>query len=277
MEIEEVPIIRSMAAVKAWFFAQDSAKFTLYAGYGKVQGESMRSTKDEKIEQTDLAWKELENCLSWCNFKGSFTLMVTQSKNGTGGGKTCKIALKGDNTEGAAIGSLGQGFLTEEQFDRRLQDALHRERQERKIQDLEAQVQGLVNGGGEKQGFWERMAEKALENDQNGEAINGIADSLREIGTGIKYMLMTKAGGGRRPERQSARASREKKTDKEPENTEGGNEYDGNEILEMFEATENLIPDCDPLAVHKAMIKMFSEMSEGEREFLINEKLKPNL
>jgi hypothetical protein len=286
-EIEIVPTISTMPAVKAWFMSQDTAKFTLYTGYGKLSGESFRSTKDEKIEDVDLAWKELEKALSWCGYKGSFTLMATQSKNGTGGGKTCKLALKGKtDTEGSnAIGNLA---VSENEVDRRIQTALQAERQARKIEDLEAQIGQLANAKPDKQNALERAFDKALEEEGAGtELISGIADSLREIGSGMKYLVMAKAGNGNRQEqRDNRRPLPQKRQEKKPEppsNAADGdaNEtdegYDGAEILQLLDDVEAVVPNHDPLRVLQAMQKMFAGMSDVQREFLINEKLKPNL
>lgn len=278
-EIEEIPIIRSMQAVKEFFFASDSPKFTLWGGYSKDRGENIRSTKDEKNEDVQLAWEQLERALSWSGYRGSFTLLVTASKNGTGGGRTARIALKPSNTEepsNAAIGNIISG----DEIERRIQQALTADRQAREIDDLKAQIQGLANAKPEKVGAFERMFEKALDEEGSGnEMIKGIADGVRELGIGMKYFMMSKAGAANG---QRSKQLPPKRTEKQPENQDNdsdgdADEYDGNEILQMLEDTETLIPDLNPLDVHKAMIKMFAEMGEAERAFLIENKLKPNL
>ncbi len=278
-EIEEIPIIRSMQAVKEFFFASDSPKFTLWGGYGKDRGENIRSTKDEKNEDVQQAWEQLERALSWSGYRGSFTLLVTASKNGTGGGRTARLALKPSNTEGASNAAIGN-IITGDEIERRIQQALTADRQAREIDDLKAQIQGLANAKPDKQGFWERMFEKSLEGDQDGEMIKGISDSLREIGTGVKYIMMSKAGATNNG--QQSKQLPPRRAEKQTENPDNGSDadtddYDGSEILKMLEDTETLIPDLNPLDVHKAMIKMFANMNEGERAFLIENKLKPNL
>lgn len=270
MEIEVTPVIRSMDALREWFFSNGHTKFNLYSGYNKDN--SIRSTAKDDLQDTAQAWDELQKALGWHNYKGSYTLLVTDSKNGTGGGKTVRLALKGEDssTSGASIAGLAQmnGFVSLEQ----VQQMIKADRQEREIEDLKAQINGLVNAKPEKMSAFERLLDRAIEDEGSGnEAIKGLADGVRSIGEGLKFFLMKQADKNTPPP--PPRPPRQEK--EKAANTEG-EEYSGDDILAMFDRTEELIPDADPLKVHNAVIDLFNEMDAGTKAFMID-KLKSKL
>lgn len=268
MEIEVTPVIRSMDALREWFFSNGHTKFNLYSGYNKDN--SIRSTAKDDLQDAAQAWDELQKALGWHNYKGSYTLLVTDSKNGTGGGKTVRLALRGeDSTSVASIAGLAQinGMMTREQVEQMIQA----DRQAREIEDLKAQIAGLANAKPAKMGAFERLLDRAIEDEGSGnEAIKGLADGVRSIGEGLKFFLMKQADKGAQPP--PPRPPRPEKA----ADTEGGEDYNGEDILKMFDRTEELIPDADPLKVHNAVIDLFNEMDAGTKAFMID-KLKSKL
>jgi hypothetical protein len=255
------PLLKTRKAVENFFYRTGYVKFTLYAGHENTPSKSLHTSKDEELSQ-DAAWEILENILKDHDWKGDYFLFMTDSKNGTGGGKQERIRLDGTGenaTNGGASVAGVAGFVQIDQVQGMIKAAL----MEKENQELKAQIAGGLRPQYESNRLWDFVEKVIEEKDNDHPIVQGIAD----IGKGLKYWMFKAANGGR----SESMGNPDIKDDKTAQNTEGGKKWQFGKMKSVFDHIEKLFPDDEPQDVCVALIKQLYNFKEEERAFFIDE------
>lgn len=258
-----VPYLRTRQAIKNFVYRVGYVKFTLYAGHENTGGKMIHTQKDEDFS-VDATWEMLESIFQEHDWQGDFYLFLTESKNGTGGGRQEKIRLNGTGenpTSGAASVAGLAGFVQIDQVAGIVEAALMKKENE----ELKAKIaNGLQPIYGQNR-LWDFIEKVIDEKDNDHPIVQGIAD----IGKGIKFLMFKMANGGR-SESFNADIQDTKEAPKGA-NTEGGKKYEFGKMHSVFQHIEKLFPDNQPQDVCVALIKQLYGFGEAEREYFISE------
>jgi hypothetical protein len=253
------PIIYSYEALKGWFESNKRTKFTLYAGHSNEAKHAIFSQDSDELS-LEKSWEVLDKYLDYYLYTGDFYLHVTSSKNGTGGGKNTPIRLSGKFKEQQNAGIAGiAGMVTLESVQGLIENALMKKENEELKQRI---AEGLKPQSGGR--FWD-LIDRAMEEEGTGkDVITGLGEGIKEIGSGVKHLLMNVKLNNAQPKPKALN------TPQKPKNTEGGKKrYGVDKMYQVFSETENIFPDTEPQEVHGAIIKMFDDLDDSLKMLMI--------
>lgn len=173
--------------LRSHFYERKCPKWNLYHGFqtGNYKGSEMATQQPNDISYEE-SWDLLERTLSAYQRSGlpaKLTLYLKTNSNNTG--ERLKIYLNPSGVNQPGInGVQSQNLVPVDEVDRRINQAIHIERLERNIEDLQAAIE-------DKQSSWERFADRLLEDID----VNQVAGLLISKFSGRGAVPMTQVSG----------------------------------------------------------------------------------
>jgi hypothetical protein len=264
------PIIESMEALKDWFFQNSMPKFTLYRGHDNTASKRILHYKAETAEK---AWETLNSTLKNFGYRGNYYVFVTDSKTDSGGGFSTMVELYGRNDRrsngiNGVDGGAPNGYLTIEQAQMMIDNALTKD----KIGRLEEEIEALRQGGGNQKELspLEKIFHEALQDEGSGkEMISGVKNFMSSIGiAAINFSKAFANGKGvttgitgisevEKSKKKAAAVQEETEYEDVTEYEE--KDLDWRKAGEITERMKRLFPDNTPQNVVNALAKFLEE------------------